>query len=72
MISLRWNLIFKNDVNEFIHKTETDSQILKTNLWLVTKVEMQGGGINQKFEINIYTLLYKIDNEQEGTLLNIL
>ena len=34
MISLRWNLIFKNDINEFIHKTETDSQILKTNLWL--------------------------------------
>ena len=23
-----------NDANEFIHKTETDSQISKTNLWL--------------------------------------
>ena len=29
-----WNLIFKNDTNELIYKTETDSQILKTNLWL--------------------------------------
>ena len=27
-----WNLIFKNDTNELIYKT--DSQILKTNLWL--------------------------------------
>ena len=24
----------KNDTNEFIYKTETDSQVLKTNLWL--------------------------------------
>ena len=39
MISLMWNLIFLNDINEFIHKTETDSQILKTNL-MVTTVEM--------------------------------
>ena len=28
-----WNL-FKKDTNEFIYKTETDSQALKTNLWL--------------------------------------
>ena len=27
-----WNL--KYGTNEFIYKTETDSQILKTNLWL--------------------------------------
>ena len=26
--------IKKNDTNEFIYKTETDSQTLKTNLWL--------------------------------------
>ena len=24
----------KNDTNELIYKTEADSQILKTNLWL--------------------------------------
>ena len=34
MISLMWNLIFLNDINELIYKTETHSQILKTNLWL--------------------------------------
>ena len=34
MISPMWNLIFKNDTNELIYKTETDLQILKTNLWL--------------------------------------
>ena len=28
-----WNLILKNDTNELIYKTETDSQISKTNLW---------------------------------------
>ena len=33
MVSLMWNLI-KNDTNELIYKTETDSQISKSNLWL--------------------------------------
>ena len=28
-----WNLI-KNDINKLIDKTEKDSQISKTNLWL--------------------------------------
>ena len=28
-----WNLK-KNDANELIYKTKTDSQTLKTNLWL--------------------------------------
>ena len=38
-----WNLIFKNDTNELIYKTETDSQISKTNLWL-PKAKHGGGG----------------------------
>ena len=29
-----WTLIFKNDINEFIYKIESDLQISKTNLWL--------------------------------------
>ena len=29
-----WNLKKKNDTNELIDKTRTDSQSLKTNLWL--------------------------------------
>ena len=32
-ITYMWNLI-KNDINELFYKTETDSQILKSNLWL--------------------------------------
>ena len=48
-----WNLK-KHDINEFIYKTEIDSQTQKTNLWL-PKV-MGVGGINQEFGINIYTL----------------
>ena len=32
-----------NDTNELIHKTETDSQALKTNLWL-PKGKVQGAG----------------------------
>ena len=35
----------KNDKNELIYKTETDSQTSKTNLWL-PKGKGGGGGIN--------------------------
>ena len=31
-ITYMWNL--KYDANELIYKTETDSQVQKTNLWL--------------------------------------
>ena len=32
VITSMWNLV-KNDTNELIYKTETDSQISKSNLW---------------------------------------
>ena len=32
-ITYKWNLK-KNDTNELIYKTETDSQTLKTSVWL--------------------------------------
>ena len=32
MIALICGILLKNDTNELIYKTETDSQILKTNL----------------------------------------
>ena len=32
-ITHMWNLIFLNDRNEIIYKTETDLKISKTNLW---------------------------------------
>ena len=38
-ITYMWNL--KNDTNELIYKTETDSQTSETNLWLP-----KGEGIN--------------------------
>ena len=37
-----WNLIFKNDTNELIYKTEIDLQISKTNVWLPNR--KHGGG----------------------------
>ena len=33
-ITCMWNLKKKKDTNELIYKIETDSQTLKTNLWL--------------------------------------
>ena len=47
----------KNDTNEFIYKTETDSQTERFNLWL-PKGMWRWGKINQEFGINRYTLLY--------------
>ena len=44
-IAYMWNLILKNDINELICKTETDSHIFKTNFWL-PKRKRGGGGIN--------------------------
>ena len=45
----------RNDANELIYKTETDSLTWRTNLWLTN---WKGKGINEEFGINIYTLLY--------------
>ena len=49
-----WNL--KNNTNEFIYKTESDSQTQKVNLWL-PKGKWRGR-INEEFGISRYTLLY--------------
>ena len=51
MISLKCEN-FLNDTNELIYKTETDSQALKTKLWLPKGTG--GGGV----EIGMCTLLY--------------
>ena len=37
-----WNLILKNDINELIYKTETDSDF--KNKLMITKGEMWGEG----------------------------
>ena len=63
-----WNLIFLNETD----KTETDSQISKTNLWFTKQTHRYqkqtygyqrgkvggGEGTNQELGINIHTLLY--------------
>jgi len=50
-----WNL--KNNTNEYICKTEIDSQIQKTNIRL-PKGRGEGRGTNQGYGINICKLLY--------------
>ena len=46
-----WNLK-RHDTNEFIYKTETESQTQQRNLWL------PGEGIVREFGTEMYTLLY--------------
>ena len=64
----------KKDTNEFIYKTETDSQTQKTDLWLPKVV----GGINWEPGINIHILsIYKRKLTRtcciaQGTLVNTL
>ena len=48
-VSHMWNIIFLIDTSELIYKTETDLQILKTNLWLPKgKSVCAGGGWKDK------------------------
>ena len=56
MILLICGILKKYGTNELIYKTEIESQIQKTNLWLPR--EKVGGGINCEIGIDIYTLLY--------------
>ena len=59
MILLICVIFLKNDTNEFIYKTETDSQAQKTNLWLP-----KGDGINQGFRSqHTHITIYQIDNQ---------
>ena len=36
----------KNDTNEFIYKTEAESQVLQTNLWLPKEKVGEGWSVN--------------------------
>ena len=54
-VTFRWNP--KYDTSEIIYRTETDSQIRKTHLWLL-KRKGSGGEINQEFGISRHKLLY--------------
>ena len=43
MTSLICAISFQNDTNEFMYKTDTDAEIMKTNLWFS---KGEGGGVN--------------------------
>ena len=53
-------------MNELIHKTEKDLQILKQTYGY--QRETWQGGINQELGVNIHTAIYKIDNQQRLTI----
>ena len=56
MISLICGII-KNDMNELIYKTETDSKLWLSGEIMVIRGNV-GEGINSEFGINMYPLLY--------------
>ena len=55
-----WNL--KNDTNELIYKTVTDS--LETNLWLTKEKERVGRDKLGVLDWHIQTAIHKIDKQQ--------
>ena len=65
-IAYIWNL--KNNTNELIYKTETDSQTQKTNLWLPKRMGRDKLGVWDSY---IYTLYYiKEANNKDRELYN--
>jgi len=60
-----WNL--KNNTDESVYKTETESQTQKTNSWL-PKGRGREGGTSWKYRINGYKLLYIKDTQQRFTV----
>ena len=55
------NVESKNNTNELIYKIETDSQILKSNVWL-PKRKCGGKGQIRRLGLTYTTTIYKIDN----------
>ena len=65
MILLIVVIQFKNDTNEFIYKTEIDSQTQKKKKKKHGYQRKKGGGeINWVWDWHIHTTIYKIDNPQ--------
>ena len=56
-----WNL--KNDTDELIYKTETDSQTSKTNLWL-KKGKVKGRDRLGAWNRHKHTIVYGMDGQQ--------
>ena len=53
----------RNDTNEFIYKTETDSQTLELKLWLPGGRDIQG-----VWNGHVYTAIFKMNNQQGPTV----
>ena len=62
-----WNLILKNGTNELIYKTETNLQMLKTNLWL-PKGKCGGWDKSGVWDEHTHTTIYMIDDQQGPTV----
>ena len=58
MILLIYGIFKKNDTNERIYKTETESQMQKANLWSPGESGSSEAGISWETGVDIYTLLY--------------
>ena len=58
----------KYDTNEPIYKTETDSQIWKTNLWLLKRKGSGGRDKSGVWDQQTQTTIYKIDKQQALTV----
>lgn len=61
-----WNLQ-RNDTNELTYKTETDSQTLRTNLWLLG-YRMRGRDSQEVWNGHEHTAIFKMDNQQEPSV----
>ena len=60
---------FLNDTNELIYKTETDSQISKTNVCLPKRKHGgKGEGQSRSLGLTYTDAIYKIDNQQGPTV----
>ena len=62
-----WNLTLKSDAYELICKTETNLQILKTNLWL-SRGEHGERNKSGAWEDHTFTTIYKTDEKQGPTV----
>ena len=52
----------RNDTNELIYKTETDSQTQRTNLW-VPQWTMGGRDSQGVWDQHVRTAIFKMDNQ---------
>ena len=62
-ITCMWNL--KYDTNELISGTETDSQIWKTDKWLLRSGRKDGSGVCDQ---QMQTIIYRTDKQQGHTM----